>query len=201
MTTSRSTSRSMLTAMLCAAAVTAQFVGGKATRDALFLSAVDVTALPAMLVATSITSIVLVALTATAARRIAPATLVPAYFGVSSVLFLAEWLLTSRLPAVAAVIAYLHISGAGPLLGSGFWLIVSERFDPHTAKQRFGQIAGVGTLGGLFSAILAERMAVLLSAAAMLPCLAAFHLASAVLIRRLAIQTDQVRGRADRIAS
>ena len=82
----------MLTAMLCAAAVTAQFVGGKATRDALFLSAVDVTALPAMLLATSITSIVLVALTATAARRIAPATLVPAYFGVSSVLFLAEWL-------------------------------------------------------------------------------------------------------------
>src|SRR5439155_1021297 len=113
MTRSSSTSRSMLTAMLCAAAVTAQFVGGKATRDALFLSA---------------------------------------------------------------------------------------RFDPHTAKRRFGQIAGIGTLGGLLSAILAERMAALLSASAMLPCLAIFHLASAALVRRLATQSDDVRtkGRVDR---
>ena len=191
----------MLTAMLCAAAVTAQFVGGKATRDALFLSAVDVTALPAMLMATSISSIVLVAIHASAARRVSPGTLVPAYFGVSGVLFLAEWVLVQRLPAVGAVVAYLHISGAGPLLGSGFWLIVSERFDPHTAKRRFGQIAGMGTLGGLLSAILAERMAALLSASAMLPCLAIFHLASAALVRRLATQSDDVRtkGRVDRV--
>ena len=49
--------RSMWTAMLCAAAVTAQFVGGKATRDALFLTALDVTALPTMLIATSVCSI------------------------------------------------------------------------------------------------------------------------------------------------
>ena len=183
----------MLTAMLCAAAVTAQFVGGKATRDALFLSAIDVTALPVMLMATSISSIVLVAVNSSAARRIAPGTLVPAYFGVSGVLFLGEWLLVQRLPAAAAVVAYLHISGAGPLLGSGFWLIVSERFDPHTAKRRFGQIAGVGTLGGLLGAILAERMAALVSAGAMLPCLAAFHIASAVLVRRLATQSDDIR--------
>ena len=51
----------MWMAMLCAAAVTAQLVGGKATRDALFLSALNVTALPTMLIATSICSIVAVA--------------------------------------------------------------------------------------------------------------------------------------------
>ena len=44
------TSTSMTTAMLCAAAVTAQFVAGKATRDALFLTSLDVTALPTMLI-------------------------------------------------------------------------------------------------------------------------------------------------------
>jgi hypothetical protein len=33
-------------AMLCAAGVTAQFIAGKATRDALFLVNLDVTALP-----------------------------------------------------------------------------------------------------------------------------------------------------------
>ena len=35
------TSRSILTAMLCAAAVTGQFVAGKATRDALFLTSLE----------------------------------------------------------------------------------------------------------------------------------------------------------------
>ena len=46
-------SRSVVAAMLCAAAVTAQFVSGKAARDALFLTSLDFTALPAMLIATS----------------------------------------------------------------------------------------------------------------------------------------------------
>ena len=55
------TSRSMLIAAFSAAAVSAGFVGGKATRDALFLTALDITALPAMLVATSLCSILLAA--------------------------------------------------------------------------------------------------------------------------------------------
>ncbi len=59
--------------MFCAAAVTAQFVSGKATRDALFLASLDVTSLPPMLVATSACSIALVAANASASRRIAPA--------------------------------------------------------------------------------------------------------------------------------
>jgi AAA family ATP:ADP antiporter len=92
------------------------------------------------------------------------------------------------------VLVYLHISGAGPVLGSGFWLIVSERFDPHTAKRSFGQIAGAGTVGGLLSAILAERVAALLGAAAMLPFLAAFHLLSAWQIRRLSIEPGPRKG-------
>ena len=39
------------------------------------------------------------------------------------------------------------------MLGSGFWLIASERFDPHTAKKVFGQIAGAGTLGGMLGGL------------------------------------------------
>ena len=46
------------------AVVTAQFVGGKAARDALFLAQLDVTSLPAMVIATSIFSIALVAVNA-----------------------------------------------------------------------------------------------------------------------------------------
>jgi hypothetical protein len=183
-------SRSMLTAMLCAAAVTAQFVGGKATRDALFLGALNFTALPAMLIATAGFSILLVGVNSQLARRISPASLVPASFAASGVLLLGEWLLTYRAGALAAVIVYLHISGAGPVLGSGFWLIASERFDPRTAKKRFGQIAGAGTLGGLVGAMLAERVATLLGVAAMLPFLAVFHLYAAWQVRRLAVQSE-----------
>jgi AAA family ATP:ADP antiporter len=183
----------MVTAMLCAGAVMAQFVGGKATRDALFLASLDFTALPAVVIATSVFSIVLVVVNSRVARRVSPRTLVPASFAVSGVLFFVEWFLTGRTPKAAAIIAYLHISGAGPLLGSGFWLISTERFDPHTAKQRFGQIASAGTFGGLLAAALAERVAGWFDIAAMLPILGALHLASAYLVRQLAIQTGEQR--------
>jgi hypothetical protein len=177
----------MMTAMLCAAAVSAQFVSGKATRDALFLTSLDFSALPNMLIATSVVSILLVGANVRAARSIRPEVLVPASFVASAILFICEWLFRSVAPSVGAVVVYLHISAAGPLLASGFWLISSERFDPRTAKKRFGQIAGAGTLGGLVSALLAERIATLLGIPAMLPLLAGLQLLSAWLVRRLAV--------------
>jgi hypothetical protein len=179
----------MVITMLCAAAVMAQFVGGKAARDALFLTSLDFTALPAMLIATSVCSLLLVGLNGRGGRRIAPATLVPAAFVASGMLFLGEWLLRSTSPTVAAVVVYLHISGAGPLLASGFWLIASERFDPRTAKKRFGQIAGAGTLGGLLSALIAERIAAVFGVPAMLPFLAALQFLCAWLVRRVAVES------------
>ncbi len=77
-----------MTASLCAAALTAQFVSGKATRDALFLTSLGLTALPTMLMATSLCSILLVALHGRLSRRIPPATLVTTSFVLSGVLFL-----------------------------------------------------------------------------------------------------------------
>jgi ATP:ADP antiporter, AAA family len=184
----------MMTAMLCAGAVTAQFVGGKATRDALFLASLSYTALPTIVMATSVVSILLVGANSRISRSIQPAVLVPVCFGASGVLFLLEWMLTDRARGIAAIVVYLHISGLGPILGSGFWLISSERFDPRTAKRSFGQIAAAGTLGGLLSAVLAERVAALLGAAAMLPVLGAFHFLSAWQVRRLATESDGVPG-------
>ncbi len=175
--------------MCCAGAVTAQFVSGKATRDALFLASLDFSWLPAMLVATSLCSIALVGANAVASRRVAPGRMVPAAFAVSGVLFSLEWLLTFARPSLAAVLVYLHVSGLGPLLASGFWLIACEQFDPHTAKKRFGQIAGAGTVAGLLSALLAERVAVWFGVAAMLPVLAVLQFLAAWLVRRLASGT------------
>jgi hypothetical protein len=186
----RSELRSMVTAMGCSAAVSAQFVGGKAARDALFLGSIAYTALPTMVTATALFSLVFVALNAFAARHVAPRTLVPVSFAASGMLFVVESVLVVHVPALAAVLVYVHISGAGPVLGSGFWLIASERFDPRTAKRRFGQIAAGGTIGGLLSGVLAERLAGSFGAPAMLPFLGALHLIAAWQVQQLADSTS-----------
>ena len=174
------------TAMVCAGAVSAQFIAGKATRDALFLAHLDVTALPSIVIATAGLSIVLVALSSRGLRRIAPAALVPAAFVLSAVLLLATWGLAQVAPQLAAQAFYLQISGLGPMLGSGFWLIASELFDPYTARHKFGRIAAAGTLSGLVGALLAERVAAMFGIVMMLPVLAVLNLLCAWLVAALA---------------
>src|SRR5687767_2395699 len=175
-----------LVAMLCAAAVSGQFIAGKATRDALFLSYLDVTLLPTIVIATSAFSILLVALSSKMLVRLTPVTFVPMAFGANAAFLLLEWLLTPIAPAAAACAVYLQISGLGPMLGSGFWLIASERFDPHTARHQFGRITGVATLGGLAGAIVAERVAAMSGIVAMLPLLAIVNIICAWQVRQLA---------------
>jgi hypothetical protein len=180
----------LMTAMVCSAAVAGQFVGGKAVRDALYLARLNVTTLPAMVVATSAVSILLVATTATIVAKRRPSQFVPALFGASAILLLVEWALNIAAPRTAVVLVYLHVSGFGPMLGSGFWLIASERFDPRTAKQRFGQIQGAGTFGGLLGALLTERVAAVFGIAGMLPVLAALNILCAWKVRQLAGTSD-----------
>lgn len=184
----------VVTAMMCAAAATAQFIAGKATRDALYLEQFNVTSLPAIVAATSVVSICLVILSSKCLRRVPPATFVPLLFAGSALLLLVEWALVAVAPRVAAVVVYLQISGVGPMLGSGFWLVASERFDPRTAKRRFGQIAGAGTAGGLLGGIAAERVAVLFGLAATLPVLACLNLFCAWQVRRLATSVAPASG-------
>ena len=126
----------VFTAIICAGLVSAQFVGGKAARDALFLAQIDVTSLPAMVIATSIFSIALVAVNAKGVSRLSPARFVPWAFAVSAVLLLAEWPLTFSSPKLAAVLVYLHISGLGPILGSGFWLVAIRALRSANGKEK-----------------------------------------------------------------
>ena len=59
------------------------------------------------------------------------------------------------------------------MLASGFWLIASERFDPHTAKKTIRSYCRRRHLGGLVSALATERVAAIFGVPAMLPLLAA----------------------------
>src|SRR5687768_6319821 len=162
------TSRSILTAMLCSAAVTGQFVAGKATRDALFLTSLGFDALPMMLIVASAASMLLVAVHARWTARVPPATIIQVLFAASGILFVCEWAIRFTAPGATAVLLFLHTSATGPLLTSGFWLIATERFEPRAAKRRFGQITGAGTLAGLLGALIAERVAATVGAPAML---------------------------------
>ena len=177
---------SVLAAMICSAAVSGQFIAGKATRDALYLAHHDVTTLPLMVVVTTVVSILLVIAGSRSLRRFAPGTFVPAAFAVSGALFLGSWLLLGWAPRLAAQAVYLQISGLGPMLGSGFWLIATERFDPHTARLNFGRIAGIGTIAGLAAALITVPIGETFGIDGMLPLLAILNLICAWQIRRLA---------------
>ncbi|HEY7679265.1 MAG TPA: hypothetical protein VIC04_02020, partial [Terriglobia bacterium] len=163
-------------AMLTAAVMIAHQVGGKATRDALFLSTFDVTSLPEMFIGAAVFSFAMVLLFSRLLSRFGPARVVPPAFGASGLLLFGEWMLVSAFPKLGSIVVYLHMAGLGSILISGFWSVVNERFDPRAAKREIGRIAAGATLGGVLGGLLAERVADFLSVAAMLPILALLHL-------------------------
>ncbi len=172
----------IICAMVAAAAMIAHHVGSKAVRDALFLSSFPITALPTMVMVAAGVSVLAVFASSRAMIRFTPARLVPAAFGVSGALFVTVWLLHDRAPKTAAIALYIQIVGLGSLLTSGFWSMVSERFDPRSAKKQIGRIAGAGTLGGMLGGLLAERVAAWYTATAVLPLLAGLHAVCAIVL-------------------
>jgi ATP:ADP antiporter, AAA family len=187
-------------AILGAAAMIAHQVGGKATRDTLFLSSFDVTSLPIMLIGASLFSLVLVVAMSRAMTRLTPAWVVPRVFILSAILTLGEWALFYSNPRLTAVLVYLHMAGLAGVLISGFWSVVNERFDPRSAKQQVGRIAGGATLGGVIGGFLAERTGAVLSVAAMFPILSFLHVVSAAMVYRLQ-PVHPVPGKASTAAS
>src|SRR5215510_11805274 len=179
------TDRTVLAAIVSAAAMIAFQVGGKATRDAVFLSNFPVTALPMMLLASAGVSLIAVFAASRLIARKGPSAIIPIAFGASSILLFVEWMAFSVAPRATVVAIYLHMAGFGAILVSGFWSIISELFDPRTAKAEVGRIAAGGTLGGLLGGFIAERTGTLFSVSAVLPVLASLHLICAMLNRRL----------------
>ena len=155
-------------------------MAGKATRDALFLSTYGAVKLPAMVMAASAASLILAGLASRIGARLDPTRITPRAFLFSAGLSMGEWFLVGSYRGPVAIFMYLHFTGLGALLVSGFWSVASERFDPRTAKRLIARIGAGGTIGGLLGGILAERGAALLSVEAMFPLLATLHLAAAL---------------------
>ena len=159
--------------MLVAGLMLAHQVASKAVRDAAFLGAWPAEALPAMVIATAVAVVITVPIYARLLSRFGPRVVVPAGFLLSAVAHAIEWRLSSRNPWVAVAI-YLHVAGLGAMLLSGFWSLVSELFDPKSAKASYGRIAAAGTIGGLLGGLSAARAATQSGDAALL-LLAGLH--------------------------
>jgi hypothetical protein len=185
MTITRFQSADRRAALAAAAAGTVMIafqISGKATRDALFLSTFGVASLPPMVVAAAVLSALVSVALARVMAESRPGRLIPRVFALSALLLLAEWALSAQGRRPAAILVYLHFTGLGAVLVSGFWAIVNERFDPRTARRTIGWITAGGSLGGLVGGVLPDRVGASLSLTSMLPILAGMHLLAAGLV-------------------
>jgi hypothetical protein len=107
-------------------------------------------------------------------RRFSPVRVVALGFALSAAAHVLEWVWYDA-SRWTAVIIYLHLTGAGGVLLSGFWSLIAERFDPAGARAAYGRIGAAGTAGGIAGSIAAERIAATLSPAAVLVLLATLH--------------------------
>lgn len=167
-------------ATIAAVAMIAHQVGIKATRDALFLSSLGVEALPAMIAAAAVFSILAVVLASRVVVKYGPEVVVPTTFLVSAVLLLGEWILWYQNASLGSVLLYLHVAALGSFLVSGFWSMINERFDPRTGKKKIGLIGWGAAIGGLAGGLVAERVAAFSSAITMVPILSLMHVGCAL---------------------
>lgn len=131
----------------------AQQIGSKAVRDGFFLDAFDVTALPVAAAAASALSFIAALVLGRVMRDFPPAASVPVIFWVNALLFFVEARFVGEHDQVIAGFLYLHVAAFSGAVVSGFWSVVNERFDPHTAKDVMGRVAGGATIGGMVGGV------------------------------------------------
>ena len=113
--------------------------------DCFFLSRFDATRLPAVVAASAAASLLVLPLSTRLMSRFGPASVMPWAFAASALLLVIEWVLSLAFAPLAAVALYLHMAVFGALLISGFWSVINEHYDPHTAKRLVGRIAAGAT--------------------------------------------------------
>src|SRR3954470_3044458 len=162
-------------ATVSALLVVAAFIGAKAARGATLLTHYRLRALPLFVGLSALLSLPVIILAGKLMVRYGPHRLVPVMNAVSGAVAVGEWMTIHSFPRVVSVIVFFHLSTASAVLVSGFWSIVNERFDIHSAKRHIGRIGMGATIGGILGGIIAERTAVYLQPDAILLVLAAMQ--------------------------
>lgn len=162
-------------ALASATLMIAHQVAGKATRDAIFLSHYEVTDLPKMVLIAAIVSMLSVIFVSRLLVSYGPWRVIPLAFFISAGLFGLNWWYYQIGPELVAVSLYLQMAVFGAVLISGFWSVVNERFDPHTAKHTIARVAAAATLGGVLGGLAAGKIAEFADVRGMLLVLATLH--------------------------
>jgi AAA family ATP:ADP antiporter len=140
-----------------AAVMIAQQVAASSVRDAFFLANYPASALSGAVIVSSVLSVAFLPFLARMMDRFGPAVVIPLTATVSALLLMAEWLISHQRPELAAAALFVHTMVLGSVLVSGYWSLFNESFDPHTAKQLMGRVAGGAALGGIVGGLLVER--------------------------------------------
>ncbi len=163
----------------------AQQVAGRALRDALFLSAYAVSSLPEMILASALVSVCGSLVFAWALARRTPAFVLTGTLALQALLLAGEWRLAAAQPRAVAAALYLQLALLAPGLLSGFWSLVNERFDPHTARRVMGRIGTGASIGGVVGGALAWATARVLPVPALLLVLSVTSLLAILALARL----------------
>jgi hypothetical protein len=169
-------------AALSALVVVSAFVAGKAARDAILLSHYSIESLPLFVAVSAALSLPIIIVAGKWMARYGPGRLVPVLNAASGACAIAEWALIGSYPRTVAVVVFFHLSSASAVLVSGFWSIVNERFDIHSAKRHIGRIGLGATLGGILGGVIAERTAVYFARDAILLVIAGMQLICAAML-------------------
>jgi len=169
-------------ATISALLVVAAFMAAKAARDATLLTHYSIRALPLFVGLSALLSLPVIIIAGKLMVKWGPHRLVPVMNAVSGAVAVGEWMTIHSFPRVVSVIVFFHLSTASAVLVSGFWSIVNERFDIHSAKRHIGQIGMGATLGGILGGVVAERTAVYLQPDSILLVLAGMQMVCAVML-------------------
>jgi ATP:ADP antiporter, AAA family len=170
---------------LCGMAIMAQHVGGKALRDGLFLSQFAVGELPKAMLVSAVLAIPTVLGVSFGMTRFGPDKVAPATLALSAALFAAEWALLPLHPHAIAGLVYLHVATLGGTVISAFWSLLSERFDPHSAKHALARVTNGFALGGLCGGLLVSHAAKTVDSRSLLLAIGAINLICAFGVARI----------------
>lgn len=176
---------SLVAAMVTALLMIVQQIGAKTTRDTFFLSQHPASALPAVMIGAAVLSLAGALTFSWVMQRVGPARAVPLAYVLHASLFAGEWWFADEYAFVISVVVYLHMGALGPVVISGFWSLVNEQFDPHTAKQFVSRIAAAAAFGGVLGGVAAERVIATFELTMMLPALALVSLIAGFLTTRV----------------
>lgn len=187
----------LISGVVTALAIVGQLVLGKAVRDGYFLANFDASVLPRVMIASSVASFIAVLAVSRAMTRFSPFRVMPVLLATSALSLAGHAALSRAMPEVAAIALYLHLACFGSTSVSGFWSLINERYDPHTAKRVVSRLATGATIGGIIGANVAWHAASRLTIPTLLLIMGATNILALVGVVGIGNPGSQVTGQSE----